>query len=125
MTAAGKLQPNQARGRLKFAAFAIVIAAALSSLSAVPAHAAWVTYFSGTLTSSWKWSGHHTNSGGYTTIEWPFSGTAYVMKSGSSATYGGTNYVRVAWTGGPAYVSVACALIGDIGGMPATCQTDT
>lgn len=108
--------------RRRQAAVGIAIGLALSGIAVLPAHAAWTQFYSGPLGSSWKWSGHHTNSGGFTSLG-VYGGTAFVMKSGSSTTYSGYNYVSVSWSS--SYVSVACARTGGAGSVnSASCSTN-
>lgn len=92
----------------KLAAAVIALGALAGALAASPAQAAWIQWYHGTLAPNvWKWSGHVTNSGGWAEIQWPFSGNAYLMKSGSSAMYSGYQTVLVTWPS--SYTSVACA----------------
>ena len=80
-------EPAASALRRKVGAAVIALAALAGGLVASPAQAAWIQWYSGTLAVNvWKWSGHVTNSGGWAEIQWPFSGDAYLMKSGSSTT---------------------------------------
>lgn len=100
---------------------AAALSVGLACAGVAPAHATWSTYHEGTVyQSKWIWSGHHTNTGGNTQIQWPFSGTAHVLKG--SSIYSGSNYVFASWPS--SYDSIACRITGDINGMPGTCQTN-